>query len=154
MSLFGNGHSKFRAGTTFIELENSLLDPTFLALDYVRQISAVNGNNIFIEKGNRSRFKVLIHLFKYADPSAKFNEILAYEETPVIFYPFQDGEPIKDFTGAEVNFYIAEIDLYWLETPKNQDIMVLTFEAEEYTSLITEQCGYGYDYGNNYGGDC
>ena len=152
MSIFGTTYSKFVSGSDTVLLEHSLLDPTMLELEYVEHKSVLNGKRNFITKGNRSEFKVTLFLFKYSNPTTKLNEVLDYEDSLVVFYPFVNGNPIQNEYGSNINFYLSNIELFFLTELAKHDVLVLTFTAQDYSSALidTSQAGWGVYFGNRY----
>lgn len=152
--LFGISNSKFITGATTVELLHSLLDPDYFIPDEVEHTSIINGDVNYIWRGQYNKFLVTVYLFKYSDPKAKFLEIYSYKGTSVdYFYPFSDGEFIKDLGGNAVKFHISEVLPYYLTQDAYYDAVRITFNPIKYSTYedTPSPFGYGYNYGMYYG---
>jgi hypothetical protein len=79
-------------------------------------------------------FIVTDYLFKYADPKAKADEIIDYENTLINFYPFIDGDENRN-----VIFENIEIKSLDENDPTRKDVAIMTFVSEMYARLFTNK---------------
>ena len=130
--IFGTSYSKFVSGVTTVLMPYSKLRPDFYISDEILHRSILTGAKNYLRSNDYQEFVVLIHLFKEADPSAKFSEIFAYNNTAVVFYPHVTGDPIQDGSGVNVNFYIT-VRGYYLDNVGIYDICEVTFRPLGYS---------------------
>lgn len=153
MSFLGEQHCKFTGGISDVEIQYSLLDPTYLSPEVAEQRSALTGNRLFIARGSRAHFSVFVHLFKYNDPAAKLSELMDYEGLVInAFYPFADGDPIKTRSGENARFMILNVKPFYLTNRNQYDVCLITLISIEYSVIFasTDNAGYGIYYGNRY----
>ena len=153
MAIFGSLYPKFIYDSTEVDLQNSLLDPVFLNSDEIVHVSGLNGKKNYLNLFDNSKFTVTVNLFKYDNPTDKLLELYEYLNKSVTFYPFADGNPIKDIAGNVVLFTITNISPYFLFNTGEYDVVLIEFESNGYIYLGTVPLsfGYGYNYGMYYG---
>lgn len=152
--IFGLLHSKFIKDSAEVDLSYSSINPKYILPDIVEQKTPLTGDKYFVLKGSYSEIAIIINLWKYADPVAKYNEIVAYYNNNVELYPHKDEGPLKDIAGNTVVFNLYNIEPFYLTTTLYYDILKLTFKAIGYISLFDNSeniLGYGYQYATNYG---
>jgi len=150
--IFGELNSKMVSGVNTIDIPYSKIDPEFIISQYTMHRSIITGNLNFRSKGYLSKFKVRVHLFKYASITASYLEFESYKGSLVTFYPHKDKPPIKDIYGNEVKFLISDIEPFYLNNDYNIDIINILFVADRKSALISiAALGYGYGYGLDYG---
>ena len=103
-------------------------------LDTFEAKSVRTGKRDLTNAGKHWIFQVKIHLWKYADPKAKYLELKSYEGTEVILYRHLDGEPIYDTYGNGGHFILFQIEEKYLEEIRKSDIIILTFRSIDYIS--------------------
>lgn len=136
MSLLGTTYPKFHAtGSADVNLLHSVMQTNYQESDILDHKSILNGTITYVVLGDYSSFDVLVHLFDYDDPKAKFQEIYPYNHTDVYFYPHADGNAMKDAAGADILFHIREMKFEYLADINNLDILRLRFEAKTYTDV-------------------
>lgn len=133
MSIFGTSYSKFISGVDTVLMPHSKLRPDFYISDEILHQSILTGAREWVRSNVYQQFVVLIHLFKEGDPSAKFSEIFAYNNTGVVFYPHVTGDPIQNDAGDDVSFYIT-VRGYYLDQVGTYDICEVTFRPLGYSS--------------------
>lgn len=90
------------------------------------------GKRVFNNAGKHWIFKVKIHLWKYADPSAKYLELKSYVGTEVILYRHSDYEPIYDSYGNIGRFFLQPIVELYSDRRNKYDVLLLTFRSNNY----------------------
>ena len=76
-------------------------------------------------------FTVQVHLIKYANPVAKYNELLNYKRSLVTLWRRRDGEPIADINGNPVLFRFNKMGLKYLPFPDYEDVLELEFISQD-----------------------
>lgn len=132
--IFGSGKPKFVLGVTDHLLDYSMVTGEFLP-EEIEQVSVINGHREFIVKGDYAEFEVLVHLHKYANPRAKFEELYACRGADVVFYPHREGEPLKDGNGNNVLFHISAMVPGYLQNIVNYDILSIRFRSKDFVDL-------------------
>ena len=132
-------------------LEHSLLTPDYAEPDEIVHKSILTGARSIVTNGDYVSFSVMVHLFKYADPAAKFSEIFAYNHSDVYFYPHEDGAAAGDDLGkaisdsatktlssSYVTFHITKIKPFYLAYDKGldaHDSCEIEFIAKKYVDI-------------------
>jgi hypothetical protein len=152
--IFGLQNSKFVSGSTTVDLAYTNLDPLFIIPDLIEHVSPFTGIRHYLLKNTYAEFSITVHLWKYANPKAKYLEIMSYLNESVTFYPHKDGEPIRNLYNENVPCVLYSIEEYYLNDTNFYDVLKLNFKATEDVSYnnTTEILGYGYGYGTYYGG--
>lgn len=133
--IFGISKPKFVFNSTDYFLDYSVLSPNFSIPQSVEQTSVITGHRELVEKGDYAEFTVLVHLHKYADPRAKFEELYPAYRKSVKFYPHRDGEALKDVNGDDALFIVSEMKPGYLSNLVNFDILTITFKSKDYIDL-------------------
>lgn len=153
MDIISRGHCKFVYGTTTIEIEYSKLEAIFMKpMEDNLFESKLNGNRYLKKVNHYSRFVVFEHLYKYPNPESKLLSYNFYKGKQVYFYPFSDGESVKNELGKAVYFTLTNISPFYLNSTDYHDVILLTFESNEnvITSYV-EKFGYGFKHSTQYG---
>lgn len=133
--IFGISKPKFVFSATDYFLDYAVLAPNYSIPQSEEQVSILTGHRELVEKGDYAEFTVLVHLHKYADPRAKFEELYpAYRQT-VKFYPHRDGAALQDINGDDAMFMITEMKPGYLSNLVNFDILTITFKSKDYIDL-------------------
>lgn len=103
--------------------------------DILKHTSEITGNVAYVTRGSRWVVDILVHLYKYADPYAKFVELIAQKGTKVKLYRHRDGSAYKNSAGAEVDFMIEEINPFYLTNTKYEDAVIMKFRSVEYVDI-------------------
>lgn len=130
--IFGNQKPKFICeGVTYL-LDHSTLNPKWLDRQSKEQVSVLTGHREWYEIGDYAEFTVTIFLFKYLNPTAKFEELYPCRNKDVIFYPHRDGEPLLDSVGGTpVLFHITSMEPSYLRNLINYDLLTITFKSKD-----------------------
>ena len=70
-----------------------------------------------------------MNLYKYPDPVAKYNEIMANLGQKVILWKHQDRNPYKTKTGADAVFLFYDFEEYYITTTDYKDGLTLIFKS-------------------------
>lgn len=132
-------------------LEHSLLTPSYAEPDEAVHSSVLTGIRSIVTNGDYVSFRVIVHLFKYDDPGAKFAEIFAYNHLDVYFYPHEDGSAIGDDLGKAISdgsdwfdssdfveFHITKIKPFYLNYEQSHDAndsCEVEFIAKKYVDI-------------------
>lgn len=149
--IFGSQAPQFKNATKTqtVDLDHAVMEPNWFSVREIEHESVINAHRGFIKISDpHAEFQVSIHLFKYANPNSKFDEIYPYLHQDVYFYPHRDGGPLNDSDGVEILFHITDIQAIYLEQPYHYDVLTLTFKSkdpinfsESFTSILTEKDG-------------
>lgn len=127
-SIWGIQHSRMTLGAVTVELEHSIIEPNFMLSDAIMHESALTGVRTWSKGHYLLEFSVMEYLFKYSDPVAKANEILALEDNVVSFTLAIDG-------ALTHNMYLEAIEIHSLYKPYAYDVAVLNFKSEKYLNI-------------------
>jgi hypothetical protein len=144
MSIFGVDHPKFLSNLGALEFDNSVLDYAHIVPEVIEHNSVVNGNRNYLRNRFNSRFIIVVNLFKYADPEAKFNEIMSYKGQWGRFFPHKDED------RAARTFQIVRMIPFYIESLVFFDKILIDIQSRQYTKVLGE-AGYGDNYGGTYG---
>jgi hypothetical protein len=158
--------SIFGSGAPAIQLESELLHLTHCIVtdnsytDVITHTSIINNVTNHIGLGDYAYFDIMIFLGKgeagngTTRTAKQFYTLLnSIENTTVSkYYLHSDGEPFKDKDGVEVPFYIELVEPAYLEDTYYYDICRVKLKSTKYVCYTTSTGGFGYDYGEDYGG--
>lgn len=131
MSIFGTTHPKIivNIDTTLDEvlLQHAVVLKDEPELDSYGVKAVRTGRRVFNNAGKHWLFQVKVHLWKYADPIAKYLELKSYEGTKVILYRRSDGDAVYDQQGNPVLFYLSSATSSYTDDTNKLDVLTLTF---------------------------
>lgn len=110
------------------------------------------GKQVFTNAGKHWIFQVKIHLWKYADPKAKYLELKSYEGTKVYLYRHADGEPILDLDRDPQIFIIQSINETYTDEYNLYDYLIMTIRSVDKINdnLLFRRVDHIYEsFGNN-----
>lgn len=112
------------------------------------------GKQVFTNAGKHWIFEVKIHLWKYADPKAKYLELKSYEGTKVYLYRHADGEPICDDNRNPSKFLIESVNESYIDEFNLYDVLTISLRSIDVvnSNLLTTVRKYIYEQftGNSY----
>jgi len=132
-SIFGEQTAKFLYGETEVSLDHCIVSPNFRIPAHIMHQSCLSptGHRTYSKNENFISFKAVDYLFKYANPKSKADELLAYEDLQVDFYPFIDGDENKNVIMENVDIKsLDENDITRI------DIAIITFMTPMYSKLF------------------
>lgn len=143
--IFGIAAGKFTntAETATVLFVYDVLSPSWTVPREIENESVINAHREWTDIGSgydHAEFSVLVHIFKEADPAAKFTEIYAYNHSDVYFYPHADKDALQDSAGAKVKFHITQIEPFCLEEPW-YDVLRVIFKSKDPVDLIKNITG-------------
>ena len=132
-SIFGQSAGKVVYSGVSHALDNSILQPTWADDKTVEDESVIDGTRTFTHLWVHAEFKVIVYLFRYADPAAKFNELIALNHKDVTYYPFKDGaaagdglgKAIQDSSSTVVPCRIIKMEPYSLDDYQRLDVLAI-----------------------------
>jgi hypothetical protein len=133
--IFGNAKPKFVYSAVEYMLDYSTLEGEFSVPQSQEQQSVLNGHRELVETGDYAEFTVLVHLHKYANPRAKFEELYTAYRKSVKFYPHRDGTALKDMNGDDALFIVTEMRPGYISNIVNYDILTIVFKSKDYVDL-------------------
>lgn len=139
MSIFGTSHPKIivNIDTTLDEvlLQYAVVLKDEPELDSYEVRAVRTGKRVFTNAGKHWIFQVKIHLWKYADPIAKYLELKSYEGTEVLLYRHSDGDPIYDTYWNEGRFFIQSVNESITDEKNKYDVLTLTFRSIDFIGI-------------------
>jgi len=153
--IFGVQHPAFKVGSTQIDLNYAVVmkdEPVWNVrtqeseIDFQRSITVLNYYWIY---------KVKIFLYKYANPTAKLNELMPYLFSEVNLLRHIEHTAIENSNGQPAKFVIEKITPIYLKTSDYKDGLIILFKSEEEIDITNNLIapnlnGYGNYYGNRY----
>ena len=133
--IFGNGKPKLVYNGNTILLDNCTVDFVWQERTGEEQASVLTGHREWYELGNHAEFEIVVFLFKYANPSAKFTELYALRDKDVIFFPHRDGYPLRNDRGDEVLFHVVEMAPEYLKGIENYDVLRFRIKSKDFVKL-------------------
>jgi hypothetical protein len=142
--ILGIGEPKFKDSGIVVLLDNCIFTPSFADPDVIEEKSVINGYKDFTGKGSYASFDHVVHLFKYVDPVAKFNELVGYEHSTVDeYYPHRDktvlgdglGKCIKNSSSVAVPYYVYKAGLFYKENDPDLPCLHMIFKPHEYSDI-------------------
>lgn len=139
--VFGELHSKMKVGSTEVDLEFSIIRPTYQIPDLIAHRSILTGKRSYRKRANdKARFQVVCNIYKNGDPAAVLADILQYNHETCWFMPHSDSvyDWLKDGGGTEADFYITSMIPYYVNatSPDTRDKLQITFESLGDVNLI------------------
>lgn len=131
--IFGTQHSKFVSGANTVTLDYSKIIPNWDTVEVLKQKSILDGTINILKDWSYSSFDVIVNLFHHSNPATKINEIAAYRNTEVNFYPHQDDIAVKTPLNEDATFMFI-MEPYYVEDSNHYDVVKLKFIS---TSLTT-----------------
>jgi len=114
-------------------LINSNLEPDWIQPNEIEHQSVINGYRSYTRVSlPHAEFKVIVNLFKYANPGQAFWNIYQYLGQDVYFYPHGNNETIK------IKAHLVDITPFYLEQPWHYDACELILRSVEPVSYTQE----------------
>lgn len=146
---------KFVVGDDEIFLQHTNTNKIMFNSNEIEHKSIFTGYKSYAKCADYIGFQILLYLYKYDDPKAKFQEIYEYNHaTNVVFYLDGTEEPLRDPFGQDQQYIIKEIEPFYLTQLVNYDALLITFEpinTSRYQFNDWEHEGYGKSYAVRYG---
>jgi hypothetical protein len=135
MSIFGTQAPMFvynhgSSGEEAVLLDNAVIVRNEPAYDYVEHKSQIDGSKILFKRAKHYEVEIRLNLFKYSNPTGKFNTIANYEGKPVTLWLHRDGAQYKQ-TDDETDalFVLREVNPFYLNNTDYKDGLVLIFQS-------------------------
>lgn len=152
MAVFGTSYPKYFSSGE-VELEHSILIPTWRIPNQIKHRSIVNGAVNYVSLGgDKMAFDVIINIWKYGNAAAqkaKMQALLADNKEIVSFMPHEDsGEYIKQVDGTfNAGFKITVVRPFYLRArpPVLQDKLLMRFESTDPTLMPLQEVGFLWD---------
>lgn len=129
MAIFGTGQPRFiTAASEEVDLDNIIRTIDEPVTKYITNENPISLEREFVWRGQHWKWGCEINLFKYTDPTDKFNQIFAQLGTIVnALYPHRDNDPIKTTGGMPCPFLFAECSRFYIEQATFRDGLRLLF---------------------------
>jgi hypothetical protein len=144
MSIFGLDSPKFQSNLGTLEFDNSVLDYAHIVPKTIEHSSVVNSDRNYLNNRFNSAFRIIVNLYKYADPKSKFNEIMSFKGQWGWFFPHKDED------RAARTFHIVRMIPFYIGQTIFFNRILIDIESRQYTKVLGES-GYGDKYGGAYG---
>ena len=131
MSLWGTTAPRFIyhdnvTGEATVELDNARVLDVEPVTDYIELVSQIDGTSEMEGRGTAWTVRILVHLFKYADPAAAYAAIVSCRGHFGTLWLHRDG---NQFPDAQTTFTLKDVAPFHLTTTTFKDAAVLTFET-------------------------
>lgn len=143
---------KIVSGVESVIFSHSYIDPVFNDPQVVEQVSKINGHRNYLLKGDRSHYVLSIHLALYDNPASSLDTILGFRGVYVDeFYPYKDGDPIKNVSGGIEAFSVTYVQPVYMYTKGKITItmILVRLDSQSYVKSIEPVYRYWQD---EYGG--
>lgn len=155
MSIFGESYSKMKSGETEVDLQYSIIRPTWTIPNIIKHQSILTKKKRFIKvSGDSASFQVVCNIWKNGDAAAVMTDLLSYNHGTVKFMPHEDdGNYIYETDGAtEADFYIISMIPYYVKNqpPMLEDRLQITFISLKAITLPTLTPGFLVDGDGDY----
>lgn len=97
--------------------------------------SAINSTRNMLSNGDHWAFDIIMNLFKYADPLAKFTQVNGARFQEVTLWRRRDRDAFKDSSGTIVKFFVTEIIPVYLDTPEYPDRLIIKHVSKKYVDI-------------------
>jgi len=153
--IFGTGSAKFEFSGSEVLLEHSNLYPNWDISNIGRTVSIYDHYTTYDNFGSYAEFTVELNLFKYDDPTIKFNEVYPYLYKTVYFWPHVDAPAASASSGQPLTFFIKNMQhRYHSSDYVNNDILEITFSSLDYVDVSSSiapsytfaEINYGYPF--------
>ena len=139
--IFGIGSPRFiynhtLPGEVTVDLDNAKILDFTPETEYVEQVSLIDGQTERFSRGASWTVRILIHLFKYTDPTAIYQTIAGYIGKNVTLYMHRDGLPFLGSLMGDCLFTLKEVAPFFLTTTDFKDVAILTFENVEVSNAL------------------
>jgi len=129
--IFGYQAPRMIHNTTTVDLDHAKVISEEPTTDYVENVSQIDGQRSFANRGTSWTVKILVYLFKYADPLATYQSIVAYKGLQVTLLPHRDG---REFEGT--SFILKEVTPFFMATTDYKDGLILEFQSASIPSSV------------------
>ena len=151
--VFGEQNSRMKFESTTIELNYSILRPTWTVPNLIQHRSILTGRRTIRQiSSDRARFQVVMNIYRQGSPHDKMDEVLGYNHSTVKFAPHKDEPYMIDEFGDEADFYIISMIPYYVrnEAPDFRDKLQITFESLGALGIAAGLVGYLIDGDGDY----
>jgi len=134
MAIFGTGAPKIVSGAITVELDYAVVlksEPDERSFVQENKLTGADGH---VDRGYHWDFEMREHIYKYADPMAKYLALVALLGTEVNVFPHRDEPALSNASGV-VPFLFTEIVPEYLETVSYRDALVLKFTSLAFVDL-------------------
>lgn len=130
--IFGNQAPKFQVSAVDVLLDYAVIEedkPDDADLIHESDLDRIRN---FIPRPRHHNFGALIHLHRYQDPEAKFNEIVAHLHAVTCkVWRHRDGQAFQNAASADADFVFESYDRFYLTTNSYPDGLRLKFKSLE-----------------------
>lgn len=126
--IFGGLAPKFQVSSTDILLDFAVIEKDEPDYKNVMHESELDRTRNFITRPAHHVFEVVVHLHKYADPKAKYDEIMAQLTVQTCkVWRHRDYQPFQTPAGADALFVLIEAQPFYITTSDYADGLRLKF---------------------------
>lgn len=144
-SIFGIQAPQFESGSETILLDHVVLSKDNDSWDYddILHESVFNRYRVWTDMGDHFTFRLLMYLFKYDNPQAKYEQLKTYHRTLVKLYRRRDANPFRNSAGDIVLFRFDKMVEGFLHDVKYPDILTLEFVSQDVIDFSKTLVSYG-----------
>lgn len=133
--IFGSEKPKLVCEGTTVFLDHCTVEYNWQVRTSEEQVSVLTGHREWYELGDHAEYELLVFLWKYADPAAKFTELYGLRNKDVIFFPHRDGYPLRNERGDEVLFHVVEMTPEYLRGIDSYDVLRIAIKSKDFVKL-------------------
>jgi len=133
--IFGTGRPKFvydlgGEDESEILLDHFIVDDDNLEDDVIEHESVITKYRDWEEKGEHYLFSGRMNIFRFGNPFAKYQEVMAYKNSLVTLWRHRDHDAFQDSSGNIVLFKV-KMEPYYFTQAKYKDVIKLTFKSQK-----------------------
>lgn len=147
MGIFGTTAPRFifhdgLSDEATVDIDNARLLDAEPETEYVELISELDGSVSFHAPKVSWRVRILVHLFKYGNPSTAYSTFTALKGHFGTLFLHRDG---SQFPDASTTFVVKDVSPFFLTTTDFKDAVVLLFESasESIRTFVTSWSTWG-----------
>lgn len=144
-SIFGIEAPQFEFDSTIVELDHVVISNENNSFDYddIVHESVFNRYRVWTDMGDHFTFRLLMYLFKYDNPQAKYDELKAYHKSLVKLWRRRDGNPFRNAANEIVLFRFDQMNESFLHDYLYPDILSLVFISQDPIDISKTLVSYG-----------
>ncbi len=128
--IFGNQAPKFSVSAVDVLLDFAVIETDAVDEKTITHESGLERARVHITKPKHHKFVVVVHLHRYADPTAKFDEITAHLDSKLCkLWRHRDGQAFQSDAVADALYLFKSFDRFYITETSYPDGLRIQFES-------------------------